>query len=452
MVIFCRDEFKAKREAFLREHKRVEPYSATTAKGEPKEPRRPLTEDLNLRERYKSGLISTYNDIVSYFHSVCSDPQSQIEDKIYCQTKTADLRKKLCDSFDALYLEYDFDKYIFATVDIDNIIETAATNLTDSDSSDKSVQSVINATLHDPTENININMAQTPKDFMAMASNTINSKFTGDPIGLDTFIDGIELLERLCEEQNKDLLLKFLMTRMEGRARELMKPAPATTRDIIDRLKASIKTESSKVVEGKILALRAERTNLTKFAERAENLAEEYRRSLCNEGFSVEKAKELSVEKTIELCRKQSRSERIHTIIASTHFTEPKDVIAKMIIEISNLKLDRSEGQNSQTNANKNKFAKKFSNNNFGSSRPNGQNYNNNHGQNRGTNGPNNSNGNRPRYSNNNRNGNNNQNNNYQGQSRTFTNSNYRRTNEQPVRMVQGNSANPGNGGEATSN
>lgn len=128
------------------------------------------------------------------------------------------------------------------------------------------------------------------------------------------------------------------MTRLEGNAREAIIAPPEKPNDIITQLKAFIKTESSKVIEGRMLALRADKTSLTKFAERAEEFAEQFRRSLCVEGFSKQKAKELSVEKTVELCRKTARSETVTAIIASTKFNEAKKVIAKMIVEINTVK------------------------------------------------------------------------------------------------------------------
>lgn len=98
------------------------------------------------------------------------------------------------------------------------------------------------------------------------------------------------------------------------------------------------------------MAPRADENNLTKFSERAEELAEQYRRSLCTEGFSKEKAKEIAIEKKVDLCRKSARSERLQAIIAATKFSEPKEVIAKMIVEINHLKLDKNATQNTHNN------------------------------------------------------------------------------------------------------
>lgn len=242
------------------------------------------------------------------------------------------------------------------------------------------------------------------------------------------------------------------MTRLEGKAREAIGQTPTDVASFRTELKKAIKYDSSKVIEGKILALRAERTNLTKFSERAEELCDQYRRSLVDEGYTTDKAKELCIEKTVELCISQSHHDRLKTILTIKTFKEPKEVIAMMITQINKLRLEKLTSNNSKnnhqsrnSNGNKNHFKN-------GSSRSN-QSHSGNSSQNRGyikqNNQSNNGNngGNRSNFNNGNRS--NNQNNYSQGQSRTFTSNNYRRSNDnQTVRLISGNTIHPGNGGE----
>lgn len=293
-------------------------------------------------------------------------------------------------------------------------------------------------------------MTQTSRDFIAMANQMINYRFSGDPLALDSFIDAVELLKDLCEANNLTIFRKFLMTRLEGVAREAIVTEPETVDDITRQLRASIKTESAKVIEGRILALRADKTNLTKFSERAEELAEQYRRSLCVEGFSKEKAKELAIEKTVEMCRKSARSDTVKAVIAATKFSEPKEVIAKMIIEIGHLKQDRPSSQYTHKNGNYNKNGNNYNTNKHHNknSNNNSQNnsYNNRNNNKSGQQNGNNYNKNWHNNNNNNRNGQNNSSNN---NSRTYySNNNNRRNNEQSVRLISGNEFYPGNGGQ----
>lgn len=472
MVEIDGNQYKGLCEAYDKVCKRVEVYKS-----------RALTKNSNKKTEYKIDLVKTYNDLLGFINTIYDSLST--ESKIEAQTKIVTYLKRLKECFQIIGLEYEFGNQIHALITVDNVIETwNSETKTDSDSSASSSSTVINTTnssskntqgktidkQKNPTNQLDNrsrtsslssensqdidssssssdeenDMPQTKNKLMQIAASTINYKYDGDASKLDSFIDAIELLKEVCEEQNEAILLKFIMTKLEGKAREAIIKQPENCDDIINQLKAVIKAESSKVVEGRMLALRADKTNLTKFSERAEELAEQYRRSLCDEGIPKEKAKQLAVEKTIELCRKNTRSDRVDSIIASKEFSEPKDVIAKMIVEINNLKLLRNSSQYTHSNKNNNHKNGNHSNNKFQ----------------RNHNGNSNSNSNNNRYGNNNRqngnnykpnwNGNGNRNGQQNSNSRTYTNSNFRRTNEQPVRLMAGNEMIPGNGGQSS--
>lgn len=242
------------------------------------------------------------------------------------------------------------------------------------------------------------------------------------------------------------------MTRSEGVAREAIVTEPVTVDDIVRQLKVSIKTESSKVIEGRILALRVDKSSLTKFAEQAEALADQFRRSLCVEGFSKEKAKELAVEKTVEMCRKSAKNDTVKAVIAASKFSEPKEVIAKMIIEINNIKQDRPQGSYTH------KFGRSNQNNNNGRNNHNDRtnNFHNNRSNNRENwrNNGNNNNNNNNRNQNNGHRSNNqsgpNQNRNGQGYNNGYNrnNNSNRGTDRAEIRVISGNEAHPGNSGQ----
>lgn len=286
---------------------------------------------------------------------------------------------------------------------------------------------------------------QTPADFIRTAYQMINTKYSGDPSGRDSFIDAIELLKELCEAQNNQTFVKFVMTRLEGKARQLIGETPANVDIIIERLRAGIKRESSKVIEGRILALRADKTSLLKFSEQAEKLADRLNESLCVEGFSQAKAKEITIEKTVEMCRKSAKNDTVKAVLAASAFSEPKEVIAKMIVEINNLKQDRPHTSYSHKGGNNNRNHGNFNNNkNQGQSQGGYQNNRNSNrnSQHHNNNRQNNNNG--YRSNTNFRNGQNNHGNsnnrgNYINQSQQGT--------SQTIRHISGNEMNPGNSG-----
>lgn len=329
MEIFKHDNYKLKKRNFLREYTRVEPYRT----------RRDLTKNVALQTEYKEGLVETYNELTTFLASGY-ETELNLQYREYILGKHESFKEKLKLSFDILGLTYEFEEENFALIDVEQLNVSV---VTESESSEDEQSSASNSMTDN--SNITVNMTQTTKDFITMANHMIGSKYDGDPINLDSFLDSVALLIELCENNNRSILLKFVLTRLEGRAREVIPDNPTTVQMITDALKANIKNEPSKVIEGRILALRAERNNLSKFAEKAEELAEQFRRSLCTEGFTKEKAKEMAIEKTVEMCRKSAKYDSVKTVLASTKFEEPKEVIAKMIIETNTSKQEQLEAQ-----------------------------------------------------------------------------------------------------------
>lgn len=454
MVLYDETIYKIKHSAFDREYKRVEPYKT----------RRPLTADLNKRIEYKESLVRTYNELIVFFSPF--EKTAPLEEKLDIQTIIVEHLKKLKEAFYILRLNYTFGKGIFETIDLNKITDDNATQtdifenisqLTPESQANKNLNTSIihnNSHLDNGTNNNTVNMTQTTQEFMSYAKAIINYQYDGDPLALDSFVDAIKLLDGLTADNNKQNLVNYVMTKLVGDAREAIEDRPQNAQDIIDDLEEAIKPHPSKVIEGKLLSLRADKTSLFKFSEQAEELAEQYRRSLTKEGYSKDKAKELAIEKTVDLCRRSARSERVKAIMDATAFNDPKDVIAKMIISINNMKLDREATQTKQKYGNN-----QNRNSNNRNSNGNG-NFNRNFNNNRNSNASNSQNGNYNRQNSNrngnssNRNGNFNRNGNSRGNhngynSRTFTNGgNQGYRNEQTVRSFSGNEINPGNGGQ----
>lgn len=171
--------------------------------------------------------------------------------------------------------------------------------------------------------------------FTGHLSKIITTTYKGDPNGLSAFISAIELANSIATEQQQSILVKYIKTKLEGRALEAI-PAEANTADLVmAALKNKIKTETSKVVMGRLLALRAERNALPKFQMEAENLADQLRRAFISEGMTTQLAEKMTVDKTVEMCRLSAKTSLVKSVLASSSFTEPKEVLAKLITESS---------------------------------------------------------------------------------------------------------------------
>lgn len=210
----------------------------------------------------------------------------------------------------------------------------------------------------------NLNMPQSAQDFFKLAGSVLNYKYDGDPILRDSFIEDCELVESMAEEANKAHCLKFIKSKIVGRAREMLPEKIEKVSDMTDELKSKVKADSSAVIEGRLTALRVSKGNFTKFAEEAEKLADAFRRSLIGEGFAKAKADELTIKKTKELCRRTARNESVKGIIATTVCTTPAEVIATLITESDIARKEKRE-QEAYQKRSQNKFkSNKYGKNN----------------------------------------------------------------------------------------
>lgn len=458
----------------------------------------PLTSNLELLREYKEDLVSEYNKIILYLKPFETETTDQGR-KVLLTAVDYNLIK-LKRGFEAIRLEYDWSTHgTYDLVDIsklkpasvpsvstDQTLDTENTNSQDSDKtlsnveetpddqnlietddeSDTEAQNlsiILNNSLvinegdeentrrnnTPPTNNGNIvenaKMPQSANEFMKLAGSIINYKYNGDPTKLESFLVDIELVQELAEEEQKDLCLKFIRSRVEDTALECVKTHTIEkVEDIVNALKSEFKNDSSTVVEGRILALRLEKGNYQKFTKNAEELAESYRRSLVDEGIPRPKAKQMTVQKTVELCAQTARAEQVKTVLWSTKFDTVQEVLARFITQTNIVRKEKQEAESYQNRKQLNKNSNKGGNNNRNFNRNDGNNRNQNQNQNnRNNNG----------YRNNNNNGNNNggnqrNNRNNGGNNRNGNNRNYNnRSNEHTIRLVQGNAQGPSNGG-----
>lgn len=263
--------------------------------------RKNTSQDLKLMNKRTDRIIEAYNDIISYTIDIFKSTNTDLKEKV--KPLIVKTRDRIIKCFEILQKKV-----------------TVPRNLTETIVYDRSIE-----------EN-NAKMAET-FTFLSNVSKIISNTYKGDPNGLNAFIASIELANASSTNEQKPHLIKFIKTKLEGKALECLPETVNSVDEIINALKNKIKPNSSKVVLGKFLALRGERNGMSKFQEQAEALADELRRAFISEGMSHALADKTTVEKTVEMCRLSARTNLVKSILASTQFTEPKEVLAKLITE-----------------------------------------------------------------------------------------------------------------------
>lgn len=364
---------------------------------------------LDKRGKIEENIIDKQNEIIETYNEYIQFAQTNYEDfaeenKSLIISHIHSYRGKLFHIFLLWEIDFKFQPELFSKID-ENCFQQTQNSLENLEQTETPA-----------------NMAITAEDFLRAAAQQLPKTYNGDPLGLQAFLKSIKLLKTLAGATHIDLLKDFIMTRLDSKASESVPPEPESIDQIIDCLKKSIKPDSSKVVAGKMMALKADKSSKHDFAKQAEQLAEDFKRSLVIEGISLSKATEMTTDKTVELCRSNAKSDLVKSILASTTFENPKEVVAKFIIESAN---QQSEAQIFSLKSNQ-KFYKKRGDNRRGR-------YQNGRYNNRG------------RYSDN-RYQNNNNNNNRQGRGRgrgyyNRGNSRYQNNNNQNIRFMENEEA-----------
>lgn len=170
-------------------------------------------------------------------------------------------------------------------------------------------------------------------EYISNVSRIIKNPFNGDSTEVDAFIASIELADSASAVNDQPNLVKFIRTKLTGPAVDYVPATTATAADAVRLIRDKVKGDNTQVVMGRLLALRSDKNSLQKFQEQAEELAEKLKKSYINDGIPHDVANKMTIDKTVEMCRLSARTPLVKSVLASTKFDEPKEVLAKFITE-----------------------------------------------------------------------------------------------------------------------
>lgn len=178
------------------------------------------------------------------------------------------------------------------------------------------------------------NNAMDKAQFLKLCGSQINYTYSGDPLTLDSFIASIELLKDVGTGL-VDTLKLFVLARLSGKAQESVRKNPNSLDQIVEDLRTYIKPDKAKVVEGRLQAIRFNTGKSQEFTAQAEELTEALQRTLILEGVGQEKAREMTIERTVGLCRQLAKTDFVRSVMAAAAptFKTAKEAIATFVVE-----------------------------------------------------------------------------------------------------------------------
>lgn len=281
------------------------------------------TNPIKLKE-YEDELIVAYNNIATFFNSIFSTLTG--ESQTHARKEQKQIRTKILLCFVKLNCSIRLPIDIFAEIDPENISEegtltesegeletTAVETSEDIDNNISKPNSIENisefSSMAPPNGNGTAGAEEMSRiDFIRFAAQTISRNFAGDPLALNAFINAIKLVKTISNGRFDDLLKSFILTKLEGKALECVNQE-GTIDGFMNDLKETIEPDNSKVVAGRMLSMKLGKISTEEYSKKAEDLAEALQRSLIVEGINQSKAKEMAIEKTVEMCRQSAKSE-----------------------------------------------------------------------------------------------------------------------------------------------
>lgn len=182
------------------------------------------------------------------------------------------------------------------------------------------------------------------KELLDIVNNQIRKPYDGDPMGLQTFITGVEIAKEFATTGVlRAKLVTYVKGRLEGRARELIPDGEITIDELIEKLKHAIKPDNSKIIEARIASSHYSHLDQEEFATRAEKLTDALRRTLIIEGISPEKANEMTIDRMVQVCSRGTDSNVVKAILKASKFQTAKEVVAKMITSSNECDRERQD-------------------------------------------------------------------------------------------------------------
>lgn len=285
-----------------------------------------VTADDDTLSSYRTILVNQYNDIVDHIN--VKQPRANAENKEIYGRNRIFCRKLLIQALDLLKCTYDIDLDLKSHIVLQDISEPNTGEI-------ESIPNLANL-FPEQVEQIQNNMTDlSAPEFLKLVSSHINKPYTGDPLSLNSFIDSIRLLETLATTAAlRTLFVTAIKTKIDGDAREYITNEHTTVNGIIEALQANCTPDASKVIEGRMLSLKLKMGEQQDFAEKTEKLAESLRRSLIVEGITHAKANEMAIDKTIEVCRANAKSDLVKSVLEAAKFQKPKEVVAKLLTQV----------------------------------------------------------------------------------------------------------------------
>lgn len=169
--------------------------------------------------------------------------------------------------------------------------------------------------------------APTPFDFKTATA--LIQNYDGSPTGLDTFLDSVGLFADLTPQEHIATGIRFLKTKLSGKARSAIPPNAQTFAEITDAIKQACKSVVKPEVILAKLANEKQITDLTKFTEQLEKLTLQLEHAYVAEEVPLATASRLAIRAGTNALANGIKNKETQLIIKAGKFDTLAEAIGK---------------------------------------------------------------------------------------------------------------------------
>lgn len=169
---------------------------------------------------------------------------------------------------------------------------------------------------------------QTVVEFVNMATRLIPD-FDGRPENLRSFLDALSLVEAL-KGAHEAVAVTLIKTKLKGNARNLI-TNECTLISIIEKLKSTVKGESTEVITAKIMNIKQNNKSANAYTEEIENLTKSLENAYLSDGLPTQTASKYAIQTAVKAMTKNCSHDRVKLVMEAGNFESLNDAVSKFV-------------------------------------------------------------------------------------------------------------------------
>lgn len=171
-------------------------------------------------------------------------------------------------------------------------------------------------------------MPQSLTEFLGLASKLL-PEFDGKPENLNSFLDALSLVDSI-KEGHETVAINLVRTKLKGNARNLV-TNESTLISIIERLRSTVKGESTEVITAKIMNIKQNNKSANAYTAEIEELTKSLENAFLSDGLPPQTASKYAIRTAVKAMTKNCSHDRVKLVMEAGNYETMNDVVSKFV-------------------------------------------------------------------------------------------------------------------------